>query len=146
MSLTLDADACRAWYEARVGLKTHPETVFIGCGNSGKLATVVAFSHYRPDTDIELGIAHDGKGLGSRELIRAVFSYVFGQSNCLRCTARIRDDNVKSIKLVERLGFSQEGRLRRGFGDRDALIYGLLRDNTPWHPQATPPRHPIRKP
>lgn len=92
--------------------------------------TAVGFSNYRPDSDIELTVATEGKGLKSAmELIRAVFAYVFDQSNCRRCTVRISERNEKSIKLATRLGFKVEGRLRQGFGDADALVFGLLRDD-----------------
>jgi len=128
--ITYDADRIRPWLEERVGLKLHPEATFMATAACGKLQTAVAFSNYRPDTDIELTVATEGKGLKSAmALIRAVFVYVFEQSNCRRCTARIRADNEKSIKLAARIGFKEEGRLRQGFGDVDALVFGLLRDD-----------------
>lgn len=143
--IVYDTDRLRAWLEGRIGLKTHPETRFIGSEFSGKIHSVVAFSHYVPDTDIEISVAHDNQGIASRELMREVLRYVFAQSNCLRCTARIAEDNQKSIKLAERLGFKAEGRLRRGFGNRDALLFGLLRDDI-WPAPAHPQQHPIRTP
>lgn len=143
--IVYDAARCREWLESRLDLKLHPETTFMGAERCGNLATVVAFSHYVPDTDIELSVAHDNQGIASRELMREVLRYVFAQSNCLRCTARIAEDNQKSIKLAERLGFKAEGRLRRGFGNRDALLFGLLRDDI-WPAPAHPQQHPIRTP
>lgn len=128
--ITYDAARIRPWLEERTNTKLHPENTFMATEIGGKLATAVAFSNYRPDTDIEITVATEGKGLKSAmELIRAVFVYVFEQSNCRRCTARIRADNEKSIKLAARLGFKVEGRLRQGFGDADALVFGLLRDD-----------------
>lgn len=126
--ITLDESRCRAWLEERLSIKLHPETVFIGQENGGELVAVAAFSHYVPDTDIEVSVASESKG-GVRELMRAFYTYVFEQSNCVRCTARIPADNAKSIKLASRLGFKAEGLLRRGFGDRDALLFGLTRDD-----------------
>ena len=128
--ITYDADRIRPWLEERVGLKLHPEATFIAHQIGAKLVAAVGFSNYRPDNDIELTIASEGKGLKSAMgFIRDVFLYVFEQSNCRRCTARIRADNEKSIKLATRLGFKVEGRLRQGFGDADALVFGLLRDD-----------------
>lgn len=144
--IVYDTTRLRAWLETRLDLKLHPETVFMGAEACGKLATVAAFSHYVPDIDIEISIAHDSKGIASRELVREIFRYVFDQSNCLRCTARIAEDNQQSIKLAERLGFKAEGRLRRGFGNRDALLFGLLRDDTPWQAPAALPKPPIPPP
>lgn len=128
--ITYDAVRIRLWLEERTSVKLHPENTFMATDVCGKLQTAVAFSNYRPDTDIEITVATEGKGLkGAASLIRQVFIYVFEQSNCRRCTARIRADNEKSIKLVTRLGFKVEGRLRQGFGDADALVFGLLRDD-----------------
>lgn len=128
--ISTDASTIRPWLEDRAGIKLHPENQYLGHVVGGKLATAVGFSNYRPDSDIELTVATEGKGLKSAmELIRAVFVYVFEQSNCRRCTVRISERNQKSIKLATRIGFKQEGRLRQGFGDADALIFGLLRDD-----------------
>jgi len=41
--------------------------------------------------------------------------------------------NTRSVRLVERLGFKREGRLRERYlykeGRRDELVYGLLRSD-----------------
>jgi hypothetical protein len=126
--ISFDADQLRPWLEQRIGLKTHPETAFIGCEIGGKVKAVLAFSHYIPDTDVDVSLASEANG-GAKVLIWPFLNYVFGQLNCKRCTARIPVDNAKSIKLATRLGFEMEGRLRHGFGDRDALVFGLLREN-----------------
>lgn len=130
--IVTDASRIRPWLEERAGVKLHPENQYLAVEVCGKIATAVGFSNFRHD-DIELTVATEGKGLRSARsalaLVHAVFSYVFDQSNCRRCTARIRADNEKSIKLAARLGFKVEGRLRQGFGDADALVFGLLRDD-----------------
>jgi len=56
-------------------------------------------------------------------------AHLHGDPNDLDQFARIRADNEKSIKLAARIGFKEEGRLRQGFGDVDALVFGLLRDD-----------------
>lgn len=128
--ISTDASTIRPWLEERAGIKLHPETQYIAHQIGDRIRTAVGFSNYRPDSDIELTVATEGKGLKSAmELIRAVFLYVFDQSNCRRCTVRISERNQKSIKLATRIGFKQEGRLRQGFDDADALIFGLLRDD-----------------
>ncbi len=128
--ITNDATAIAPWLEQRVGLKLHPETVFLAHQIGDRITTAVGFSHYITDTDIELTVATTGKGLKPlMGLVRAVFLYVFDQSNCRRCTVRIKDGNEKSIKIARKLGFMAEGRLRQGFGDADALVFGLLRDD-----------------
>jgi hypothetical protein len=45
-----------------------------------------------------------------------------------RVTAFVDETNVRSVNLIEALGFSEEGRIRNHFGDHDAIVYGLLKD------------------
>lgn len=80
----------------------------------------------------ELGPAAWGRGL-MREALHAVLHWGFEQMELERVEAQIHPDNIASLKLAERLGFAQEGRLRQaGFwlGQRhDLLQLGLLRQD-----------------
>ena len=98
---------------------------FIGSIKDGAVVAAVAFSHFNGH-DIELSVAGD-PGSGTRRLLGAVFGYVFGQLQCVRCTARVRKSNARARGLAARLGFKREGVLRLGYGDEDAVIFGLLR-------------------
>lgn len=102
-----------------------PDAQFIGMIRDGVVSAAVGFSHWTGH-DIELSVAGDR---ATRGFLAIVFDYVFKQSGCLRCTIRTRASNAKAIKLAKRLGFQLEGTLRRGFGDEDALIFGLTRDD-----------------
>lgn len=74
--------------------------------------------------------SHAGKGY-AREAVAAVISYSFSDPATRRIFADIDPDNQPSIRVVEALGFVLEGRLRNEWethlGERDSLIYGLLR-------------------
>jgi RimJ/RimL family protein N-acetyltransferase len=139
--ITWDTDACRTWLEDRIQFKTHPETVFMGWENGGKLETVIGFSHYVRDTDIEVSVASEANHGGVRGLIAAFLQYVFEQANCRRCTVRVRPSNTAAVALATRMGFQQEGCLRHGFGDEDALVFGLLREQISWRQPAIPQAH-----
>ena len=92
---------------------------------------------YPPFTQVEDLRAHfaeahpDWRGWAVtwRDDDRAIGFVAAGQR---RVFADIDPDNAPSIRLVERLGFTIEGRLRAEWethiGVRDTLIYGLLRD------------------
>ena len=71
-----------------------------------------------------------GQGIAS-EALGALLTQLFAEGN-RRVFADMDPDNAPSIRLVERLGFVPEGRLRAEWethiGVRDTLIYGLLRD------------------
>lgn len=116
----------RPWLEARIGVTLEKDATFIGRLKDGQIVAAVGFSHFTGH-DIELTVAGEG-GSGSRGYLSTVFAYVFGQLGCVRCTIRTRASNARAIKLAARMGFKQEGVLRCGYGDEDALIFGLLRN------------------
>lgn len=67
-------------------------------------------------------------GSMSRGFLRALGRYAFRDLGCLRLTSRVAASNPWSSVIV-RLGFVEEGRLRRGYdGNVDLIIFGLLRD------------------
>lgn len=91
---------------------------------------------FHPDLDnrrAELGYAlgreHWGRGL-MQEALRALLNYSFGDLHLHRLEADVDPRNASSIRMLEKLGFRQEGYLRERWlvgGDiQDSLFYGLL--------------------
>jgi RimJ/RimL family protein N-acetyltransferase len=77
-----------------------------------------------------------GRGLAARGLQLAI-DEMFDRRGARRITADVDPDNAASARTFENLGFQFEGRLRgywlTHIGERDSLIYGLLRsDPRPW--------------
>ena len=68
----------------------------------------------------------------TRRFLRAIFYYPFLQLGCRRVTALIDADNAKSIRLVEHVGFEQEGRMKHATTTGDVLIYGLTKERCRW--------------
>lgn len=68
----------------------------------------------------------------AREAVARVIDYGFGELKLRRIFADTDPENSGSIALLRRLGFQHEGHLRGEWethiGVRDALIFGLLRD------------------
>lgn len=79
-----------------------------------------------------------GSGI-AREAVAAVIDRLFAEGT-RRIFADVDPDARPSARLLERLGFTCEGRLRGEWethiGVRDTLIYGLLSDE--WRPAPTP--------
>jgi [ribosomal protein S5]-alanine N-acetyltransferase len=75
-----------------------------------------------------------GRGLATTA-VALVCDHAFGAAGLYRLQADIRPENLPSQRLVERLGFRQEGVLRRYLdidGDwRDHLSYALLAEDAP---------------
>jgi ribosomal-protein-alanine N-acetyltransferase len=88
-----------------------------------------------------------GQGMASLA-VALVCDHAFGAVGLHRVEADIRPENLPSRRLVERLGFRQEGLLRRYLdidGDwRDHLSYALLAEDLPggvlahWRERADP--------
>ena len=66
------------------------------------------------------------------EAVACVLDLAFDELDARRVMADTDPDNAGSIRLLEKLGFQQEGHLRSEWkthiGIRDSLIFGLLRD------------------
>ena len=88
------------------------------------------FEQGRCELGYMLGRSHWGQGLAS-EAISLAIDYAFSRLNLRRLEADIDPRNTASQKLLERLGFQQEGYLRERWiveGEiSDSVLFGLLR-------------------
>lgn len=77
-----------------------------------------------------LAAEHIGQGYGY-EAGRLLIDFAFNQMNLNRVYLKVSADNLRAIRLYERLGFRHEGRLREdAYRDgkyEDTLVMGLLR-------------------
>jgi RimJ/RimL family protein N-acetyltransferase len=73
-----------------------------------------------------LAPAARGRGVMGRAL-RLVVAWAFSELELVRVQAFASPDNLRSVRLLERLGFAREGLLRsyRGAGE-DRIAFGLL--------------------
>jgi len=82
--------------------------------------------------NIDLNIAGE-KGWATpkltMDLFNGVFDTIFNKLEAVRATALIAEDNVNSLRFVNHLGFTNEGRMRKAYdGDKDMLVFGLLKE------------------
>ena len=99
------------------------------------VGTATLHSWHRDQARAEIGYslspAHQGRGLAS-EALRAVLGYAFGALGLRRVEADVDPRNGASCRLLERLGFRQEGLLRARWevaGEVcDSAFFGLLAD------------------
>ena len=80
------------------------------------------------DHDVEVSLAADRL---TATLMKRAFGYVVHNLGCRRATFRTRADNLPAQRCLERLGGRLEGRQRGYFGDCDALLYGILKEEFP---------------
>jgi len=85
----------------------------------------------RAELGYDLDPAHCGEGIMT-EALRAVLRYGFDEMRLNRIQAIIDSENVRSIKLVERLGFKKEGIFRQNSyfrgRFRDEVCFSLLKE------------------
>lgn len=138
-----DAEAMRWWsgppFESVAALRDQFATLPPGrrawavCRGDGPALGFVSTGERRPGV-AEIGYlfarAVWGQGI-AREAVAAVVTQLLAEGH-RRVFADVDPDNGASTALLERLGFTLEGRLRGEWithiGVRDSLIYGLLRD------------------
>jgi RimJ/RimL family protein N-acetyltransferase len=77
-----------------------------------------------------VGLHSEHKGNGyAAEAVLLVLRFMFDERRFQKCEARVYDYNSASISLHRKLGFVEEGRLRRhlflGGEHRDELIFGM---------------------
>lgn len=88
----------------------------------------------RAELGYVLGRAHWGKGLMFEALV-ALLTQAFGRFGLRRIEAEVNPANTASVRLLERVGFRCEGRLRQRWVAKgaayDVSFYGLLRSEWP---------------
>lgn len=86
--------------------------------------------HRKAEIGYDLDPAHWGKGI-MREALEAVIDYGFDKMNLNRITLLVISYNERSLRLVRRLGFVQEGIMRESASVDgrfiDDVLFSLLR-------------------
>lgn len=83
--------------------------------------------------DAELSIYLDPRCRPPRRHWRLLFEMAFGAWRLKRLTLHIARANHKARRFAERMGFRQEGALRKGYdGRQTAIVYGMTIDDCFW--------------
>ncbi|MBI4537507.1 MAG: GNAT family N-acetyltransferase [candidate division NC10 bacterium] len=86
-----------------------------------------------------LGAAYWGRGIAT-EAVRAVTAYGFSRLGLRRIFAGVFEWNPSSMRVLEKAGYSLEGRLRQAVLKDgrvlDAFLYAIVRDSGPEGPRA----------
>jgi ribosomal-protein-alanine N-acetyltransferase len=112
---------------------SNPSTL-IGAAGLNDLST----RHRRAELGYWLFPVHWGRGAAS-ECVSALLAHAFGAMNLHRVAAEVDVDNLRSIALLERLGFAFEG-VRRGCELKDGKYLDLrVYSRLATDPAAAPP-------
>ncbi len=123
-------DQVAAWVAARIPHMDKPEK-FEAVGvisESGEPIAGVIWHGWQPRyRSIECSAAAKTPRWLTRSIIVEILAYPFSYLGCERVTTVTPSGNRAALRMNQKLGFSQEGLVRRGFDDDDAVIMGLLR-------------------
>ena len=120
------------WVNDQLQVNFNPEEVTtIASVEGDQLLCVVVYSRHTT-YGCEMTIASTSPKWCTRKFLKEAFAYPFVQCGYQRVTFVTTPDNPKTVSLNERLGAVYEGRLRRWFGDRDGLVYGMLKEECRW--------------
>lgn len=79
------------------------------------------------DRNIELTCV--GSGAFTRNICEKLAHLVFQVNGCHRITIRTRKSNANLIRMALRWGWKVEGILRRWYGNDDAVVMGMVRED-----------------
>ena len=124
------------WYKS-LTKKDLALSVFFKEGNKRILTGTIGLfdinmRHQRASIRMRLSLEYQGKGIGG-EASRMLFTYGFNTLNLQRINGLQFRENIASVKFLKRLGFKEEGILRRYFYHngtfRDVSSIGLLKED-----------------
>lgn len=90
----------------------------------------IIYHNFIPEfKNIEMSMVATSPRWATKNVIKQLLSYPFNQLNCQRITTCIASRNQRAIKLNQGLGFKHEGTLRKGCGDDDMFVLGMLKED-----------------
>lgn len=103
----------------------------IGVERDGVLVGGVVYHEFRGN-DVQMSCAATSRRWLKEGFLRALFAYPFAQLGCDRVSSFAPKGNTHTRRFLEKLGFKEEGNMRRGFVGDDCILYGMLREECKW--------------
>lgn len=118
-----------AWVAEQIGhgMDWGPcEAIGVADENDNLIGGVV-FNNYQPhNRNIEVSFAATRADWLTPCLVTGILAYPFDQLGCQRITSLTPKRNRRARQFLQKFGFKLEGNVRRGYGDDDCIISGLL--------------------
>jgi RimJ/RimL family protein N-acetyltransferase len=99
----------------------------IGIAESGKGLVAACLFHAHNGPDVEL--SYYGPGTVTLPIVRGLAKIAVEYLGVSRITARTSRANKRVTRGIKGLGFEFEGIRKCGYGDQDAVMYGLFGKN-----------------
>lgn len=100
--------------------------------DDGEFMAVLIYNNWDHE-NIAMHIASVSPKWATRATLRVAFDYPFNQLGVQRVTAPVQSSNHKVQDMLNRLGFTNEGRLRDYYGKgEDEILFGMLKNECRW--------------
>lgn len=96
----------------------------IGLMKDNKLIAGVIYENWNRRS-IMCHIAVEGRL--TRLYVGAIFNYAFNMCNVEKIIVPVESHNLKSIKLIENMGFTEEGRIKDSQPNGDIILYTMAK-------------------
>jgi len=133
-----DSDEALEWAAQHFGMSAaafKPANTLIVHTDQELLAVLIyhEYREYDAGNTIEATIVARNPGWATRRTLRILFGYAFNTCKAIRFGVQIQANNAHAIDIVKRLGYKQEGRIRRGGdGQHDWLQLSMLKNECRW--------------
>lgn len=126
--ISTDVDLIGPWVYKRIkGHWVPGRSIAIGNIRNGVIVAGTVYEEYT-GANMFCHIAGDGEW-ADRRFLHAIFDYPFNVAKVLRITAPVSSLNPKSIRLVEKMGFTIEAKLSQAIPGGDLLLYKMFRSD-----------------
>ena len=93
----------------------------------------VVFTDHMPQYgNIQISFAGDQRNWLTRRLMTAILRYPFAQLGAKRITAIVPPSATNATQFLTKMKWVREGCIRRGYGNEDAVVWGLLESEWRW--------------
>lgn len=117
-----------AWAAQRLQRNFSAPLQAIGVVRGHRMTGAVVFNGFEGRN---MEVTAVGRSVFSRSVLRYIYKYVVEQNSCERISMTVHAENVKVINLALKMGATIEGRRTKWFGNSDAILLGLHKDDVP---------------
>lgn len=128
------SDEIAAWVGEKLGIADFGRCQAIGVVDGEAIIAGLVYNNYQKTVpSIEMSVASTDPRWMTRGTLDAAFRYPFVALGVNRVQATIRLKNRRARRMVERLGFTYEGKGREGGpGGCDVVVYSMLARECRW--------------
>lgn len=122
-----------AWAREKLGAKAQGFCRAVAAVEGEEFKCVMVLSNFGGgNVDVHVAAIPGARWATPNEFVKMfnfVLHYVFDDLNAIRATALIKEGNTKAEDFVLKLGFTQEGLMRKAFNGTNLCIYGILKED-----------------